>query len=346
MSCSFVNLLSDLCTIRAGYCKGTLVPLSSCNGSIDEQPEIDVLLLRAALQRNNVSMETTICEGHRACFGDGFVVRKDKCVEENHSIGIRKAPRANLRKVDFDISYKLLKFCGRSLPFGTVICTNCRKAVGKEIEIAEAHQGTEILQDSEPMDSQQSYASEASSGTLFQPSQERSPLFIAFNNLLEVSNERDVTLESTLCKPYEKASKRWQKKFIRVLAAGVRALTNGITENESSQLALYQDLVKSKKVEAGLVSKPVMDEHLETLIRSYNNASDWLERRRILSLLVPKYDFAQLAHFNPDLKGCSRMEVDEDLTFQNFAQEQNLPVLWRPALTQKTYRMAKLHYHR
>ena len=117
---------------------------------------------------------------------------------------------------------------------------------------------------------------------------------------------RDISpVRSQLKTPWEGASKRTRRRYVRKSSQAVAAVLEEVAPNQSGQL--WHSLVQSKSLKQELYSDddfgddPVDNVFMEALAECYYNASNWETRRQILSIMADKVTFQTLKRWIPDV---------------------------------------------
>lgn len=134
--------------------------------------------------------------------------------------------------------------------------------------------------------------------------QEQSKPIEALNEYLR---SRDFSpVRSTLHTPWESASERTKRYYIRKAEQGVTAVVQDIAPNDAAPL--FQEICFSKAIchtlsgEEDSADKTSFEETLmEALAECYSAADCWEPRRQILSVMAEKVSFKRLQHWIPDL---------------------------------------------
>ena len=105
---------------------------------------------------------------------------------------------------------------------------------------------------------------------------------------------KDVSpIKHTLTIPWEEASERTKRGYIRTAKQVVEACLEEIAPNDSDMLhSLYESSESDSTVDSAL---------LKALAECYNNAQHWSTRRQVLSIMADQVTFKQLKHFIPSL---------------------------------------------
>ncbi|CAH3024552.1 unnamed protein product [Porites evermanni] len=106
---------------------------------------------------------------------------------------------------------------------------------------------------------------------------------------------KDVSpIKHSLTIPWEEASERTKRGYIRTAKQVVEACLEEIAPNDSDMLfhSLYESSESDSTVDSAL---------LKALAECYNNAQHWSTRRQVLSIMADQVTFKQLKHFVPSL---------------------------------------------
>ena len=123
--------------------------------------------------------------------------------------------------------------------------------------------------------------------------------------LNEYLHSRDASpIRSRLNTPWEIASERTRRYYIRKAGQGVTAIMGDIAPNSPAQL--FQATCSSQAIQRTLSSdeetETTVDETmLEALADCYHAAGSWETRRQILSIMADKLSFKKLKRWIPDL---------------------------------------------
>ena len=128
----------------------------------------------------------------------------------------------------------------------------------------------------------------------------------ALNNYL-VSRDSS-PIRSQLKIPWETASERTKRYYIRKVGQGVTAVVQDIAPNDSS--SLFQEVCSSSALPETLsTDKDSDDETMSTLAECYYAATCWETRRQILSVMADKVPFKRLLKWIPDLTKYRKTEA-------------------------------------
>ena len=106
---------------------------------------------------------------------------------------------------------------------------------------------------------------------------------------------KDVSpINHSLATPWDEASERTKRGYIRTAKQVVNACLEEIAPNDTE--ILFQSLYKESKSDSTVDSAL-----LKVLAECYNNAEHWSIERQILSIVVDQATFEQLKRFIPDL---------------------------------------------
>ena len=106
---------------------------------------------------------------------------------------------------------------------------------------------------------------------------------------------KDVSpIKHSLTIPWEEASERTKRGYIRTAKQVVEACLEEIAPNDSDMLfhSLYESSESDSTVDSAL---------LKALAECYNNVQHWSTRRQVLSIMADQVTFKQLKHFIPSL---------------------------------------------
>ena len=106
---------------------------------------------------------------------------------------------------------------------------------------------------------------------------------------------KDVSpIKHSLTIPWEEASERTKRGYVRTAKQVVEACLEEIAPNDSDMLfhSLYESSESDNTVDSAL---------LKALAECYNNAQHWSTRRQVLSIMADQVTFKQLKHFIPSL---------------------------------------------
>eukprot|EP00058_Branchiostoma_floridae_P015299 XP_002600787.1 hypothetical protein BRAFLDRAFT_95073 [Branchiostoma floridae] len=161
MSCSFAEFASGSCGANPNApAEGEkIIPLNNCSKDISNhlslfqipntvQTEHDLILARVGLFAHpDYVSDMTICPKHRGAFGLSWRCGTQKCkmpvqLSNHRRWGAR--PKGD-RGIGFFQSKKVYELAGELVPVGSVICRNCRTAIGGEEDL----KGEAIPQQSE-----------------------------------------------------------------------------------------------------------------------------------------------------------------------------------------------------
>ena len=298
-----------------------------------------------------------------------------------------RLPANKRRTITYELSSELLRKTtpSYSLPYGATICGNCRRMVLEAIkhlpepEAMEEDEEQEDTDEEDEMDGEDTESEDANDFDFssadcdededYQPGGQdsddgdvmdmdgdvvsREKKVESLNGFLSLSEEGSL-LNDNLLMDYDLTDVSRKNKLKNVLAATNVAALKLISEDKANQSKLFEDMVHSRKVE-NKISGPVrIPDDVSIIMESYAKTTNRLERRRILSFLIPKYKYAFLKKFNKSKEGAKFREGENVSDNEDDNDEEPPEVVdggkelptWSPALTRHEYRKAKLHYIR
>ena len=310
--------------------------------------ESTLILNRAALQPRNVTEMTSICRDHKRNLGKSFnrmATKTSKCACPKHEI-FGKGKKVD-RQLDFGRSQELLRKCDFNIAFNDWICKDCSVMITQCIKDAPEppeQQSPMIVDDdddisprmnavklntgeesSEGFDGKESDSSQSVGGS--QKVEARYPRLEVLNKFLRDSG-CDLRHEKRLTRgEYDGVSPQYRRTLQRGLSTTIVTALRSMADSVDNQNKIFQDTVRSQRVEKELGLTAVAPDDLVDVITAYNGLSSYLEKRQVLSLVVDRYSWPFLKLFN-----------------KNQAGDQT-KICWERTLTHHQYKKAKLHKH-
>lgn len=304
-----------------------------------EQEEQRIIRQRGGIASAELPATFTICVKHRGEFGRNYPLRYDKCANPMHEGGKLISGKKHL--ITYDRGVQILENLDITIPCGSYICHVCSNKLVIDLEREKKRKNEQAMEIDTISSSNMSFShgvltsssSGATTASNYDPTQEDPDKQIkalqkAANDLLTAAG-KPVEIISLLKKPYEETSERYKNELRNDLLNLVVSSCEALTKEPKNQLALYQDLVKSRKVEEKLSDKLVMPKDLKDLMISYNNMPDGREKTRLLSFATMKYKFVELNKFNFPRGGSNPSAEDK--------------LVWTPTLKRFAYDKADLH---
>ncbi|CAH3158696.1 unnamed protein product [Pocillopora meandrina] len=328
-----------------------MVPLRLCEKDIsahkqavgvnDVESEVDLILARARASiftlPSNIS-DMTICPAHRSSLGIGWRRGSQRCRVPSELS--RHAKEGKSRKGDRGInkalSKAILRRTGIFLPVGSGICRDCRTAIvpDTKITVTEACSSSIAGIAKRIENVSLDYAGVPHStpitpgGSFYIPESDDTctSFEVTFDDLRgaqaehkpadalnEYLQSRDTSpVRSRLNTPWEIASERTKRYYIRKAGQGVTAIMEDIAPKSPAEL--FQAMCSSQAIQRTLSS----DEETETTVDEtllgaladcYHAAGCWETRRQILSIMADKVSFKKLRLWIPDLSSCCFTEA-------------------------------------
>ena len=166
----------------------------------------------------------------------------------------------------------------------------------------------------------------------------------SLNRFLKES-KKDETFSHRTNLDIQQVDKSRRNKILNFITAVILATLALFTSCFENQLSIWTSLLEKRKVEKKLGDHLAIPGDVLEIMKAYNAIGSMKERRRLISILTQRYDYAFLRKFNPQ-KPKLRLQQDDNSSSGESDDDDDFhpELVWKPSLSRHVYHRARLHY--